>query len=124
MGVTPRGGPPRRDLGRSGAGVSSAVGTAVWMNTLSPQTTGVELPLPGSLTFHLMFSVSLQVTGGSPVGAPLVLGDPGQLPPPLEDDILGIPMFVRGLQEARTGRINVGVGVNSDAGVVGTLLIN
>ena len=72
---------------------------------------------------HVAYQSNTAV-GGSPVGAPLVLGDPGQLPPPLEDDILGIPMFVRGLQEARTGRINVGVGVNSDAGVVGTFLIN
>ena len=39
------------------------------------QMIGVEVPLPGSFTFHLMLFVSLQVTGGLAAGAvPLAWG--------------------------------------------------
>src|SRR5688500_4458326 len=45
------------------------------MKTLSPQITGVAQPLPGILTFHLMWLVSLQAVGGLAMGAtPLANG--------------------------------------------------
>ena len=44
------------------------VETAVSMKTLSPQTTGVAEPVPGTLIFHLMFFSSLHSVGGWPVG--------------------------------------------------------
>ncbi len=45
------------------------VGIAVWMNTWLSQIIGVAKPLPGILTFHRMFFVSLQAVGGFPAGA-------------------------------------------------------
>lgn len=52
------------------------------MKIRSPQTMGVAVPLPGSFTFQRTFEVSLQVTGGSALGAvPVSSGPrhPGQL---------------------------------------------
>jgi hypothetical protein len=44
-------------------------------NTLSPQMTGVDVPLPGSATFHFTFDDSLHVVGGLASGAtPLASG--------------------------------------------------
>jgi hypothetical protein len=42
----------------------------------SPQTTGVELPLPGIATFQRTFLVSLHSTGGAAVGATPVMSGP------------------------------------------------
>src|SRR5688572_23868895 len=45
------------------------------MKILSPQTMGVAVPRPGSFTFHLMFSSSLQVVAGEASGdAPVSKG--------------------------------------------------
>src|SRR5439155_25984454 len=41
------------------------IGIAVRMNTRSPQMIGVESPSPGTFTFHLIWLVSLQLSGGS-----------------------------------------------------------
>lgn len=49
---------------------------AVKIKIRSPQTIGVESPAPGTLTFHLTFSVSLQVEGGSASGAAPVANGP------------------------------------------------
>src|SRR5947207_13209659 len=51
-------------------------GMAVRIKTRSPQTMGVESPAPGILTFHFMWSVSLQVKGGSASGASPVASGP------------------------------------------------
>ena len=46
-----------------------SVASAERKNILSSQTIGEDEPCPASLTFHLMFLVSLHVTGGSPFRA-------------------------------------------------------
>src|SRR5688572_18562586 len=63
---------------------AAPAGMAVWMNTWLPQMIGVELPLPGSFTFHLTFSVSLHFVGGVADGATPVPSGPrhwGQVSP-------------------------------------------
>ena len=48
-------------LGNDGS--TRPVLTAVSRKTLSPQTMGVLLPTPGSLTFHRTFSVAENLVG-------------------------------------------------------------
>src|SRR5690242_952427 len=67
-------GPPRRPAGAAGAGGAEPVGTAVVRKMRSPQTTGDELPLPGTVTFQAICSVSLQCKGASPAAIPSSLG--------------------------------------------------
>src|SRR5688500_5945402 len=56
------------------------VGTAVWIKIWSPQTIGVPVPRPGTLTFHFTFSVALHFTGGSAFGPSPVPSGPRHLP--------------------------------------------
>ena len=49
------------------------------MKILSPQTIGLAVPRPGSFTFHLMFSFSLQVIGGEASGEAPVFSIEGTL---------------------------------------------
>ena len=51
-------------------------GTAVVRKIRSPQTIGVECPLPGRATFQRTFLVSLHSTGGSAFGAAPVPNGP------------------------------------------------
>src|SRR5688500_17720535 len=46
---------------------------AVWRKIWSPQTIGVDVPLPGISTFHLTFLVSPHCVGGLAVGAAVPL---------------------------------------------------
>ncbi len=49
--------------------------TAVRKKILSPHTIGLEVPWPGTGTFHLTFCVSLQVSGGlAVVETPAAIG--------------------------------------------------
>jgi len=73
----------------------------------------------------------LQAPGAVPSGGSLLLGDPqGQFPLGADGaydyELLDptIPLIVDDLQETQTGRLQVGVGVNSDAGMVGSILIH
>ena len=51
------------------------VASARSRNSFSSQMMGVELPWPGSLTFHLIFCVALHLVGGwQPVTVPSALG--------------------------------------------------
>ena len=52
---------------------------------MSPQITGVELPFPGILIFHLTFSVPEKCSGASPSRDPVVVG-----PAPLMPGILDV----------------------------------
>jgi hypothetical protein len=74
------GGPPGAGRGAriavAGIGFGSPVGTALSTKMRSPQTTGVELPLPGIATFQRTFLVSLHSTGGAAVGATPVMSGP------------------------------------------------
>src|SRR5688572_1246526 len=49
--------------------LSPEAGRAAWTNILSPQITGVEVPSPGTRTFHRMLVVASHFTGGLPAGA-------------------------------------------------------
>src|SRR4051812_44118252 len=70
--------PARRPEGAVGEGESDADGSfgvsigavsmAVWRKIRLSQTMGEEVPWPGSFTFHLTCSFSLQVIGGFAFG--------------------------------------------------------
>lgn len=60
--------------------------------------------------------------GNSPAGDPLANGGPGPLPGQYgEEGLLDVDYI---LTEARTGRLMFGVGVNSDAGVIGSIVLS
>ena len=54
--------------------IGAAVGTAVVRKIRSPHTTGDECPLPGTVAFHLMPSVSLHRRGAAPTAMPSAFG--------------------------------------------------
>src|SRR5271154_3092685 len=59
---------------RKARAVLGAGGTEVVTKIRSPQITGEECPRPGTSAFHLMCSVSLQVSGASPRAMPFQSG--------------------------------------------------
>src|SRR5258707_807798 len=70
----PAAGPPVWGLAE-GDSIFLPVGMAACRKTWFSQTTGVDVPLPGTFAFHFTFFVSLHSIGGSPVGeTPLVDG--------------------------------------------------